>query len=335
MNDQARRVHEQSIVIDGVCPLLYEPWHVDRYIKGGATAVAPTVGMSTSAHGALTNIAQWHRLCRDRDDLMLIRRASDILVAKQEKKLGIVLHFQGTDAIEDNVDLVDAFHALSVKVMQLTYNVRGRVGDGCTEPSDAGLSVFGKRVVRRMNDLGIIVDCSHTGYRTTMDAIAESSAPVILSHANSYSVHPSQRNVKDDVIKAIGDNGGIVGVVGYAPFLGTAERPTIDDLIRHIDHHVQLIGPDRVVLGLDYYIAQHPIAPLDKAMAIYEGHVKSGRWSKESYPPPPYYYPTGLETPDELPNLTARLLERGYSEQDVGNIMGGNWYRMYQTVWKD
>jgi membrane dipeptidase len=144
MDEQARRVHEQAIVIDGVCPLLFEPWQVDRYIKGGATAVAPTVGgMAMPAREALMHIGQWHRLCKERNDLMLIRRASDILVAKERKKLGIIQHFQGLCSIEDNLDLLDAYHALGVKVMQLTYNVRNRVGDGCAEPNDAGLSLFG------------------------------------------------------------------------------------------------------------------------------------------------------------------------------------------------
>lgn len=328
-------LHSRAIVVDAVCPLLYEPWHVDRYINGGVTVAAPTVGSTTSTRQALDNVALWHRLCRERDDLLLVRKASDVLCAKEEGKLGIVLHFQGTDPLEDNLDLVDAFHSLSVNIIQLTYNTRNRVGDGCTEPSDAGLSVFGKQLIRKMNDLGMIVDCSHTGHRTTMDAIEESSAPVVLSHANSRAVYPSQRNVPDDLVRAISATGGLVGAVAYSPFVSAKRQASLEDFVAHIDHYVQLVGADHVALGMDYYVGQHPIASMEKANDLYETHIRSGRWSRAIYPPPPYYYPEKIETPDDFANLTHALERKGYSENDVLKIMGGNWLRVYETVWKN
>jgi membrane dipeptidase len=127
--------------------------------------------------------------------------------------------------------------------------------------------------------------------------------------------------------------GGLVGAVGYPPFVSAAPRPSLDDFIRHIDHMVNLVGIDHVALGIDYFTGQHPIASDDVAVAIYKRLVDEGRWSPKAYPPPPYYYPAGIETPEGLPNLTARLLERGYAPADILKIMGGNWVRVFREVW--
>jgi membrane dipeptidase len=257
MTKDATALHDAAIVIDAVCPLLMDHRHLELYRRGGATAVAPTVGGSENAETALRTIGRWIKLIRNAGDLALVRRAADIEAAKRDRRLGIILHFQGTDPIEDDVDLIDAYKSLGVGMVQLTYNVRNRVGDGCEEPGDAGLSRFGRDVVKRLNEARIVVDCSHTGYRTTMDAIEASRRPTVFSHAGAFSVHPSPRNITDEQIKAVA----------------------------------------------------------------------------KSYPPPPYYFPAGIETPEGLPNLTRRLLERGYGEADVLKIMGGNWVRVFREVW--
>ena len=171
MTKDATALHDAAIVIDAVCPLLMDHRHLELYRRGGATAVAPTVGGSENAETALRTIGRWIKLIRNAGDLALVRRAADIEAAKRDRRLGIILHFQGTDPIEDDVDLIDAYKSLGVGMVQLTYNVRNRVGDGCEEPGDAGLSRFGRDVVKRLNEARIVVDCSHTGYRTTMDRV--------------------------------------------------------------------------------------------------------------------------------------------------------------------
>jgi membrane dipeptidase len=329
----AKSLHEQAIVIDAVCPLLFEHRHVELYKRGGCTAVAPTVGGSENAETALRNIGRWIKRIRTGGDLALVRRAADIEAAKRDRRLGIILHFQGTDPIEDDLDLVDAYKSLGVGMIQLTYNVKNRVGDGCEERTDAGLSRFGLDFIKRMNEARLVVDCSHTGFRTTMDAIEASKRPTVFSHAGAFSVHPSPRNISDEQIKAVAATGGLVGAVGYPPFVSAAPRPSLDDFIRHIDHMVNLVGIDHVALGIDYFTGQHPIASDDVAAAIYKRLVDEGRWSPKAYPPPPYYYPAGIETPEGLPNLTARLLERGYAPADILKIMGGNWVRVFREVW--
>ncbi|MGE4080198.1 MAG: dipeptidase [Reyranella sp.] len=333
MTADAKSLHESAIVIDAVCPLLMDPRHVDLYRRGGATAVAPTVGGSENAETALRAIGRWIKLIRNAGDLALVRRAADIEAAKRDRRLGIILHFQGADPIEDDVDLIDAYKSLGVGMIQLTYNVRNRVGDGCEEPGDAGLSRFGRDVVKRLNEARIVVDCSHTGLRTTMDAIEASQRPTVFSHAGAFSVHPSPRNITDEQIRAVAATGGLVGAVGFPAFVAGGHRPTLDQFIAHIDHMVSLAGIDHVALGIDYFTGQHPIASDEAAAALYKRLVDGGRWSPKSYPPPPYHFPAGIETPEGLPNLTRRLLERGYAADDVLKIMGGNWVRVFREVW--
>lgn len=333
MTKDATSLHADAIVIDAVCPLLMDHRHLALYRRGGATAVAPTVGGSENAETALRTIGRWIKLIRSTGDLALVRRAADIEAAKRDRRLGIILHFQGTDPIEDDVDLIDAYKSLGVGMVQLTYNVRNRVGDGCEEPGDAGLSRFGRDVVKRLNEARIVVDCSHTGFRTTMDAIEASQRPTVFSHAGAFGVHPSPRNITDEQIKAVAATGGLVGAVGYPAFVASGPRPTLDQFIAHIDHMVSLVGIDHVALGIDYFTGQHPIASDEAAAALYKRLVDGGRWSPRSYPPPPYYFPAGIETPEGLPNLTRRLLERGYVEADVLKIMGGNWVRVFRAVW--
>ena len=326
-------LHAASIVIDGTCPLLRRREFVDWYIEGGVTACCPTVGSTAPAEETLRNLGAWKRFMRSREDLVQVTAVSDIERAKRERKLGLVFHFQGADPIENDLDLVEAYHALGVRMVQLTYNVRNRVGDGCEEKTDAGLSAFGTDLVARLNENRIVVDCSHTGYRTTMDAIERSTRPAVFSHANAFSVHPSPRNIRDDQIKAAAASGGLVGVNGFPAFLGTAAQPTMDDFLAHLDYMVELAGIDHVALGIDYYEAMHPVANAEQAAAFFKQQLAQRRWSEASYPPPPHHYPQGMSTPKELPNLTARLLARGYKADDVRKIIGGNWMRVFREVW--
>ncbi|MCC6533149.1 MAG: dipeptidase [Burkholderiales bacterium] len=333
ITDAAAQLHQASIVIDGTCPLLRRREFVDWYIEGGVTTCCPTVGSTAGAGETLRNLGAWKRFIGARADLTQVFVAADIERAKADRKLGLVFHFQGADPIENDLDLVEAYHALGVRMVQLTYNVRNRVGDGCEEPADAGLSAFGVDLIKRLNDNRIVVDCSHTGYRTTMDAIARSSRPCVFSHANAYGLHPSPRNIKDDQIKAAAASGGLVGVNGFAAFLGDSARPSMDRYLEHIDYMVQLAGIDHVALAIDYYEGMYPVADAGEAAAFFKQQLAQRRWSAASYPPPPHHYPSGMATPRELPNLTRGLLARGYARADVRKVIGGNWQRLFRAVW--
>ena len=325
-------LHSDAIVIDAVCPLAKHGGYLDLYKTGGCTAIAPTVGGDSGSAKTFGQLGRWLQLISGRPDLVLIRRADDILSAKKNDQLGIIFHFQGTEPVEADLDLVDAYKEVGVGVIQLAYNVKNRVGDGCEERTDCGLSRFGLKLIERMNESKILVDCSHTGYRTTMDAMTTSSAPVVFSHANAFDVHPSPRNIKKDQMRALAATGGVIGVVAFSPFVSQSQESSLDEMIDHISYYADNIGIDHVALGLDYFEGQRGISDDSVAEKIYRANANIGRWG-ESYPAPPYYYASGVETPDKLPNLTSRLQERGFLEADIRKVLGENWMRVYRCVW--
>lgn len=326
-------IHAESLVVDAVCPLvMHDPQYIQWYREGGVTVIAPTIATADSARVTVDRLARWHQLLRRREDLLLIRHAHDVETAKLSGRIGIYFHSQGTDSIEDNLDLIDLYKALGVGMIQLAYNTKNRVGDGCEERTDAGLSRFGIKVIERLNEARIIVDCTHTGLRTSLEAVEFSSAPVVLSHSNPASVHASTRNVPNELIDAIAQSGGLIGAVGFPAMVGPSSRPSLDDFVAHIDAIVGRAGIDHVGLGLDYYWGQAGVASYEAALRDYNEAIASGRWGA-AYPPPPHYYPAGIETPRTLPNLTRRLLERGYSETDVHKVLGRNWLRVMKNVW--
>ncbi len=329
----AAALHAQSIVIDSTCPLLNDasPEYIELYRQGGVTALG--AGALASASNTLRNFGRWHRLARERDDLLIVHRAQHIRDAKAQGRLGIFLHCQGTEPIEDNPDLIDAFKAIGMGVMGLAYNTRNAVCDGAEEPEDAGLSRYGRRVVRRLNEARVIVDCSHVGRRSSLEAIALSTAPAIFSHSNPRAVFDSRRNIADDQIRACAETGGVVGIMGFPAFIGAGDAPTLDDWLRHVEHVIAVAGIDHVGIGMDYFRWQEPYMPLAAAQAMRDDYVARGLWDGTAYRNPPYHYPAGIETPDRLGNLTAELLRRQYSPGDIAKVLGGNWLRVYEAVW--
>lgn len=324
-----------GLVIDGACPLARDPAELGRYRDGGVTVCMPTVGGRAGAGETLATLAQMHRAIRSRDDLLLVRGPADVRVAQRTGRLGLLLHLQGGDPFEREVGLVEGFRALGVRMVQLCYNLRNRIGDGCEEPADAGLSRFGIAIVRALNEAGMIVDCAHTGARTTRDAIAASRTPVVCSHGNPRAVHPSARNLTDDLIRAIAGSGGLIGAVGFPAFVSASPRPSIDAFIDHIAHVADLVGVRHVALGLDYFAGQDGIAAPEEAARLYRSFVSSGDWDEATYPPPPWRYPEGIETPERLRALAPALARRGFAPDEVRAIMGGNWLRVIDAVLMD
>lgn len=330
----ADSLHRDAIIIDATCPLARLHTHVDWYREGGLTAIAPTItGASGNARSGFAMIGGWHRYVRERNDTLIVRSAADIETAKREGKLGLILHCQGTAIVEDEIDLLESYHAAGLRVVQLCYNTKNLVGDGASERTDAGLSHFGVRLIERCNTLGLLVDCSHTGHRTSMDAIDVSSTPVVISHANARAVQDNGRNVTDELIRAIAASGGVVGTVGFPPFLTWDGHPTLDQFIDDIAYKADLVGIDHTAIGIDYYEGQYPVEDDATAMTRYRNRLATGQWRAEEYPPPPYRFPEGIETPRTLPRLTERLVQRGFAEQDIRKVLGLNWMRVYREVW--
>jgi membrane dipeptidase len=256
----------------------------------------------------------------DRDpSLIHVLAVDDIYRAKREGKLGVGFHFQNSRPVEHDLGLLVTLHRLGLRVMQLTYNEKNQVGDGATERTDAGLSKFGIKMVEEMNRLGIVVDCSHVGYRTTMDAMEVSKVPVVFSHSNAHGVFASKRNIKDDQIKALARSGGVIGMNGFPGFVSRdsfvdkTRGPSLAQLLDHVDYIAKLVGTDHI--------------------GVAEGYRRYG-YETDTYPEPPWHYPSGIDDISLLPNFTKGLLARGYSGPDVRKILGENFIRVFKQAWK-
>jgi membrane dipeptidase len=273
---------------------------------------------------AIVNVGRYLRLIRESPTLRLATSAGDIRSAKAEGQLAVGLHFQGVEALEYDLDLPEVFWRLGVRVIQLAYNRRNPFCDGCEEPRDAGLSILGRKLVAELNRLGVLIDVSHTGWKSSLDAVDVSDAPCIASHSNAHAVHPSPRNLPDELIVAIAQSGGVIGMNGFPSFVAMSDRPTLDEFIDHMVYIDALVGSGHVGLGIDYY---------DGGRAEYDVLIASGMWNAETYRPPPFHYPAPIERPSGLRALTERLSARGYAESEIKGILGENWLRVYERVW--
>jgi len=335
LSKRAERLHREAIVIDGTCPLARQGDSFERWIAGGATAIAITADYRGELMAAtMRRLGAWLKKIRENSDrLIQVTSVKDIYRAKEEGKLGLIFHFQDTLPFERDLDLIEVYHRLGLRVAQLCYNAKNFVGDGCSERTDCGLSDFGLRVIAELNRLGIVVDCSHTGFRTTMEAIEASRAPVIISHSNARAVCDSSRNLTDEQIRAVAAKGGVVGLTGWPSFVARKARPSLDDLLDHADYLAGLVGVEHLSIGIDYWEYMAGLCDEAKARVRYDELVREGIWSPKDYPPPPWHFPQGIETPEKLPNLTAGLLRRGFSENDVRAIWGLNLIRVFRQVW--
>ncbi len=259
---------------------------------------------------------------------------ADIDRGRREGKLVIGVNSQETVPIGEDLSRVEALYALGVRHMLLAYNVRNLVADGCAEVADAGLSNFGRQVVREMDRVGMIVDCSHTGRRSSLEAIELSKRPVIFSHSNAYSVCPHIRNVRDEQIRACAARAGVIGVVGVGAFLGDVEARA-ESMFRHIDYIASLVGPEHVGFGIDYAKSM----PYKDYPSVWEAHSATHK----AWPDPTNAWPdpTGTQIPldeshcfqpEQLVELVEIMLAHGYSAEVVKNILGANFRRVYATT---
>jgi len=335
------QVHKELVVIDGCTNLTgldKDPRYLDWYKQGGATAIVLTVSsavMTATSNvrhkdDTLDHLGYINRLLQTRDDLVLVRSASDIAEAKQTGKLGLFLQFQNAAVVESNLDLVNMYKALGVNVIGLAYNVRNQFANGVTERVDGGLSDAGIALIKRMNEAKVIVDVAHTGTRSGLDAVETSIAPVVLSHSNSREYFASQRNTPNELIKAVAKSGGLIGSVMYPSFVAENPTPTMAEYVGHIDYLVQLVGVDHVAIASDY--TNQISMSAAKQKAAYKVMIDSGAWDKKTYPYDVLTYPQGVETPKTLFNLTDALLARGYKKEDIAKIWGGNWVRVMKAV---
>jgi membrane dipeptidase len=343
---EAERLHREALILDMVAPLVVDvfPQGAEDYLAGGVAAVGATVLDPLSPESPLEGCLQGFRgVAHIRalvdsipEKLLLVESVGDLHRAKRSNKLGVIIHFQDCTQFERTVGLVEPFYRSGARVAQLTYNVRNLVADGCIERLDGGLSKFGVRLVKEMNRVGMVVDGSHTGQRSTLDAMEVSEAPFIFSHSGSKAIYDHPRNITDEQIRECAQTGGVVGIHGAPFILGNVENPTIQDVIHHIAHVSELVGTDHVGIGLDYHagISPYSASDADARKAMFQSSDEDDLWNPGDIPPPPWTYASEIKTPAHMRNLTAGLLASGFSYDDTRKVMGANFVRVFERVWK-
>ncbi len=329
-SSEAKELHRRSIIIDGLNVSRWGDEAVYRHLhEGGITAFNATVAVWEGSKQTIQNIGRFYRDFETYSKwIRPVASLADLHAAKQDNRVGIIFGFQNSSPIEDDLHLVEVFHRLGVRVIQLTYNDLNYAGAGCYEGQDVGLSKFGVDLVAEMNRLGMVVDLSHVGHRTTMDAIELSEHPVWFSHANPKALCEHPRNKTDNEVRALVARGGVVGANIFPAFLKRGYDSTLDDVLDTIEYWVELAGIEHVSIGLDFTENQSE----EWFQWLMAGkRLDSPVFRLEL----PLRLPKGIERADEMPNLTAGLLGRGYSCEDVQRILGLNVLRLFEQVWKE
>ena len=319
-------LHEELIVIDG---LIVSNWSADVFRdmrKGGLTAANCTCCVWEGFAETMNNVAQWNGWFREHDDLIVkARTAADIRRAKEEGRTAIVLGFQNTSAFEDKLGAVQLFKDAGVGIAQMTYNTQNYAGSGCYESSDSGLSDWGRELVAEMNRVGMLIDLSHVGSRTSDDTIRESAKPVAYTHCCPSALKPHPRNKSDGELRFIADQGGMIGVTMFPAFLKRGADSTVEDYVEAMEHVISVAGEDHVAFGTDF--TQGYGQDFFDWITNDKGDARS--LIKFSLMP----NPKGVETIGQLPNLTAAMERAGWSEGRIRKVMGENWLSFLAEVW--
>lgn len=326
-------VHARAIVVDG-CSWTFDGW-TEKLAQSGATALNLTLaGASEDFAGAVAQIERARAVIRGAPDrFLLARRAADVRRAKAEGKVAVVFNFQNGRPVEDSLHHLETFHELGLRSMQVTYNERNFIGDGCLEPANSGLSSFGRAVIREMNRLGLLVDLTHVGERSTLEAMSLSAKPCVFSHSNPRRRADNPRNISDEQVKACADQGGVVGVCGWGPicWTGGVRPPDVDEFVGHVEYLAELVGVDHVGVSTDSTTSMRVAHIVEHATEVNAAYpTVTGAFVARFGTGLEFRYPVSAA---HLPQVTARLLERGFTDADVAKVMGGNFLRVWEEVW--
>lgn len=256
-------------------------------------------------------------------DYALVASAGDVRRAKAERKLAVAFDLEGTNALDGRLDMVEVYYLLGVRQMLFAYNRNNAAGGGCHD-DDTGLTAFGRGIIDEMNRVGMFVDVSHCGYRTSMEAIEYSKAPPIFSHSNARALCDHERNIRDDQIVACARKGGVIGINGISLFLGDPNTPS-SKFADHVEYTIELAGPQHVGIGLDYVF---PVGSEDVDEVV--------RANPHFWPPERGYDVAGVTCahPSQLREVAEILSQRGHTDETIRGVMGENFLRLAEKVWK-
>ncbi|CAH1670585.1 MAG: membrane dipeptidase [Chelatococcus sp.] len=304
---------------------------VRKLQRSGVSACLHTVAVDESPAQALKEAAIWRRFYDEHPALRIGLNAEDAREAKAAGQIAMYMHWQGIGPLGGDLDLLDAFHALGLRVVQPTYQYRNLAGDGCGERVQSGLSRFGVNLVDRCNKLGVALDVSHVGDITSMEIVEMSRAPVMATHVGVRAINNTVRNKPDDLIKAIAKGGGLIGIAGKSGFLradGLSAGSNLDDYIAHMKHICDLVGPDYVAIGTD---VSDDRRYTPEFLSDFHRNFPEVAIIGDSLDAS-LMHPAGLKNPGELANVTEALLRHGFSDEDVVKIIGGNVERVLKQA---
>jgi membrane dipeptidase len=269
------------------------------------------------------------------DDCIIVDRFEDLESAAQSDKLAVMFHFQGgtpflhfESEASGDLDLIQFYFDLGVRRAALALNYRNALADGCFEPGDAGLSVFGQRAVEEMNRVGMVLDCTHTAKRSTLEIIDLSSKPCVFSHSNACGVFDHPRNIDDEQIKACANRGGLIGICGWGPIVNRENEVSVDAIAQHLVYVADLVGPTHIGVGLDYVYDPELTTQRVKAQPDIYAPV-GGTFEDWNY----HHELMAFAPPSIFLSLAELMLDRGFSETDVRGVLGENWLRVYRENW--
>lgn len=340
---RALDLHKKAILIDAHNASGMDSKCLQNMKLGGLTAFKKcAVRNWLNFRQSIEYLYHWYRrIDENSDKVFLATTVEDIKRAKKQEKHAFLFGFENVKPIEDDIRLLKIFYKLGVSSISLTYNQRNFVGDGCTERTNAGLSDFGLNMVEEMNRIGILIDVSHCGEATTKDAIEFSKDPIVFSHTCARELNENARNKSDDMFMALTEKGGIIGIAIVPYFLTSKLKPTWEDWLDHVDHVANLVGVNHVGIGTDLnesgstsWDFQPWIPPKGPIVA----HNQK-EYSEIYLHSKPKAYPRRPVAPimqnnTEFPNMTKGLVSRGYSDEEIEKILGGNFLRLFERVWK-
>jgi len=310
-------------------PELFQSSDLQPFIDSGINVFHQSIGMGgpNAYDSALQYFARWNGfIANDDDHFMRIDSVADLKRVKKSTKIGILLGLQNSEHFRRPED-VDFFRGLGQRVSQLTYNTRNLIGNGSTERRDEGISDFGISIIERMNKVGMAVDVSHGGDRTTLDAFEISKKPVLITHSNCRALVPNHPRLKtDEAIKKVGEAGSVIGITGVRMFVKGDEPTTVEHVLDHFDHVRKLIGPEHLGIGSDIDLYGYDAMPPELNKQLRAGY-------KGSYAFREKIDIEGLDHPKRMFDLTEGLLRRKYSDSEIEGILGGNFERVLGQIW--
>jgi membrane dipeptidase len=331
---QAKDILKEAIVIDGMggsivhpTPYVAEGTYEEQLVGYGWTAMNSTLVSEptyTPTYEEVLKAVNENLLYFDiSPKARLVEKSADILEAKKNGQLAVILGLQSPSFIDQDRSRVRILHRLGLRILQMTYMERNYLGDGCLEPENRGLTHFGIQIVRECNRLGIVLDCSHVGINTTIDTARHSSKPILISHTAVRALVDNPRSCTDEQIKAVAERGGVIGITPLSALIRADRPPTIEDYLDHFDYVIDLVGPDHVGFGTD----------------MFDGKTKAN-WVTS------FYYPevtgkatytnrrvAGFTRKADLGNLVEAFLRRGYGRELILKLLGGNFLRVFKEVW--